>query len=381
MKYFFTLGIHPELSISEIKAKLEQKNILYSIITRHDSFFVIETETEIDLIDILNQLGGTIKIGEVVEEVKMINQSDLLHHVKVKDDKKNSFGISGYNCENDFKRVGLGIKKELKNKGFSMRYVDSKENPLSSVIVQKEILKKDGTELCLLKSNNTFLIGKTVAVQDFQKYSHFDYDRPESDSKKGMLPPKLAQIMINLAEKNISDIIYDPFCGNGTILQQAILLGHKKVIGSDNDEAQIDKTTKNLAWLKENLKKEKVDFSEEIFQADASHESKLESKSIDFIVTEPFLGPPLKGYETEGQIRKNILQLEHLYENSFTQFNKLLRNDGVIIMIIPSFYIQEKVYHINISKLLPKNFTIIKNWQYSRENQKVIRNIYKIDKK
>jgi hypothetical protein len=41
-----------------------------------------------------------------------------------------------------------------------------------------------------------------MALQDFESYSKRDYGRPARDPRTGSLPPKLAQILINLAEPN-----------------------------------------------------------------------------------------------------------------------------------------------------------------------------------
>lgn len=50
-----------------------------------------------------------------------------------------------------------------------------------------------------------------------------------------MLPPKLAQMMINLGrdEGIIPNKIYDPFCGLGTVLIEALNMGNTQVYGSD----------------------------------------------------------------------------------------------------------------------------------------------------
>lgn len=42
----------------------------------------------------------------------------------------------------------------------------------------------------------------------------------------GMMPPKIAQIMINMATEGDSDMaIWDPFCGLGTTLIEALHSG------------------------------------------------------------------------------------------------------------------------------------------------------------
>jgi len=82
-----------------------------------------------------------------------------------------------------------------------------------------------------------------------------------------MLPPKLAQIIINLAHPghppkftaehaddrptaaSLSGLL-DPFCGTGVLLQEAFLMGFT-VIGSDIEQGMIDYTAENLRWLRQ----------------------------------------------------------------------------------------------------------------------------------
>jgi len=42
----------------------------------------------------------------------------------------------------------------------------------------------------------------------------------------GMLPPKLAQMMINLS---LGNTIYDPFVGLGTVLIESVHMGNNRV--------------------------------------------------------------------------------------------------------------------------------------------------------
>lgn len=64
---------------------------------------------------------------------------------------------------------------------------------------------------------------RTSFVQDIESYTARDQARPMRDARVGMLPPKLAQIIINLALSN-NDIteVLDPFCGTGVVLQEGI---------------------------------------------------------------------------------------------------------------------------------------------------------------
>ncbi|NIP32855.1 hypothetical protein GWN26_09370, partial [Candidatus Saccharibacteria bacterium] len=221
--YFFILGRNTTLSISEIESVLE-KNIASRIMGT--GFYIIESKDELDLNELQQTLGGTIKIGEIVLE----SEKEITNYLKKNaGDKKLRFGINLYGC--DLKP--MQIKKQLKDAGISSRLVESKEKTLSSVITQKEILNKDGIELNCFKADNKIFIGRTRTCQPFEEFSYRDWQRPAKDQASGMLPPKIAKIMINLAQADRNELLLDPFCGSGTILMEAALMGHNILIGSD----------------------------------------------------------------------------------------------------------------------------------------------------
>jgi len=149
--------------------------------------------------ELIKRLGGTVKIVEVLPE-----------DVKLSDIIKGDFGISDLTGKIDIGKLCKSIKEET-----GKRFVlPTKASILSSVVVKKqkltEIVIGDGWQ------------GKTVAVQDFEDWGKRDYGRPEAEGHIGMLPPKVARMMVNLAQVNY---ILDPFCGTGTILMEALTLG------------------------------------------------------------------------------------------------------------------------------------------------------------
>lgn len=63
----------------------------------------------------------------------------------------------------------------------------------------------------------------------------------------GMMPPKIAQIMINLASQGDRNILlWDPFCGLGTTLIEAFHSGFLKLYGSDLEKNMTEVTKKNM---------------------------------------------------------------------------------------------------------------------------------------
>ncbi len=369
MKYFLALGNHPELSKAEISAVLYQKKIIFSEVFSHDSILIIDTPKIIEP-DFLDILGGTIKLGEILTTMdQSVDLTEILFKQLKVADKKLFFGISYYNKKYyNVNKLGFELKEKLKQQGVSSRFVTGQENPLSSVIVKKNKLVSDhGQELILIFDDKKQIhLGKTSAVQDFQKYSKFDFGRPGRDDFSGMLPPKVAQIMINLAGVNNKQTILDPFCGSGTILQMAGLMGYQSLLGSDISEKAIRDTQKNFVWLD-------LPLTPKITQCSATdlHEC-LPPQSVDAIITEPYLGHPLKGNESPKFLEKSIAELSNLYNQSLNEFKKILKPNGTIIMIIPEFIIRGKSYHCTINEKPEKT------WRYAREGQRVIRHIWKI---
>jgi len=380
MKYFFTLGNHPELSIAEIKSLFSKQKMTYQSVLETEEVFIFETEEKIEP-TIIDLLGGAIRFGEVFDFA--IDPQDIYAKtIKVlPEDSKIYFGVSFYNKEKfKSKDLGFKIKEKISSNSRSCRFVTSKENPLSSVIVKKNrLVTARGFELNVMFDNNNIYLGRTLSVQDFRKYSQIDFGRPGRDDVSGMLPPKVAQVMVNLTEKSDKSVILDPFCGSGTVLQMAAMNGYKKLLASDNSEKAVRDTEENNEWLQDKFE---LSYSLKTTMTPVEELSKsVKGKTIDAVVTEPYMGPALRGNESPETIRQTIDELTQLYKKAFDEFTKVMKPDGVIIFVFPEYVIKEKHFHFDIENIIPRTFKVKGHWQYSRENQKVIRNIYKITTK
>jgi len=373
--FFFILGSHPELSKSEIQSKLKQLKILSEIIAESDKFLILKTDKEFEPNLLIKQLAGTIKIGKIVSELKQINAAELINFIPAKE--KMIFGISPYGLNLNIDKLGLAMKKILKQNGHKARFVTSKESTLSSVIVQKELLGK-GIELALLQTNETTFIGETLCVQPFELFSRLDYGRPNRDLESGMLPLKLAQMMINLSGMNLNGIILDPFCGSGTILQQAVFLGYKNVTGTDASKKALDDSKQNLAWFKNEFG---LNTNVSLHEINVEKISDVvKHNSIDAIITEPWLGPPLKGSERPAEMQNIIKQLETRYFAALTSIEKVLKPLGILVIIVPEFIIRGTTYKTRIEEYFKNRFEHTGHWVYARDDQMVKRHIYRLRK-
>lgn len=393
MKYFFVLGTNAALSVAELAAVLGLKN---SRLLAAD-FLLWETDLNINLERLMSLLGGTIKIGLIKKELSWSGEDKLepviqdLISVKRASlgEGKFSFGFSDYG-KYQFKKnpLGLNLKKHLQAEGISTRFVTSREKTLSSVVVEQNKLLRRGSEFVLIKDGEKVFIGETLAVQPFKDLSRRDYGRPARDDKSGMLPPKLAQIMINLAQiENMDAPIVDPFCGSGTILSEAMLAGYKNLFGSDLSPKAVDDTYKNISWIKELYKLEGV--KNKLVVKNVVNLSKfIKADYAEAVITEPFLGPQ------RGQInfQSVIADLENLYTEAIRQFRIILKPGGRVVMIWPLFYghkpIKPEYVGFKIINMIPDelaNSEFIKKNQrptiiYGRPGQKVYREIVVLEK-
>ncbi|MBN1325972.1 methyltransferase domain-containing protein [Candidatus Falkowbacteria bacterium] len=352
MQYFFILGKNPILSKAEIEAVFALQDIRFKITDYSNNILIIETEKEFDVNWLNNRLGGTVKIGKILGKVETLeNFEDKFFNLVKFGEGKVYFGFSLYNLglktplkqlSRKLEPVAMEIKRKLREeKNINSRWVTSRDLELSSVIVKKNKLLENGAEICFFAKDSEIIIGQTLAVQLFEEFGARDYARPSRDDVSGMLPPKLARMMVNLAQVKQDALLLDPFCGSGTILQEALLLGYKNIIGCDISNKAVSDTEKNIQWLasKYNLNIEHV----EIFKHDVkSINKKIEPESIDAIITEPYLGPAIKGSEGNKQIDLIIKELDNLYLAAFNQFKIILKTGGKIIIVFPIFQIRNQ---------------------------------------
>lgn len=382
--YFFVLGNNPSLSWAELQSLFPAGRWL-----RYDSVAVAELD-DFNARDLIAVLGGTIKIGEVVNDFNLANRSALAAVIKktiIASAQKESwsgkynFGFSSYHRKipGDFFKLGLAVKKELKALNIPSRLVTSKDQILSSVIVEQNKLISSGLEICLFGSPSRVLVGRTLAVQPFKDLAKRDFGRPSRDDFSGLIPPKLAQIMLNLARADDKDFssrgFLDPFCGSGTILMEAALMGFKNIIGSDLSDRAVLDSRKNMAWVKETISNNQADFNLDIFQSDVLKlKDRLEDNSLDYIVGEPYLGPA-RGFNDLGRIKA---ELEELYTQALSVLLKLLTKRGRIVMVWPQFKTVRQTWAV-----IPATdgFDFKSAGLYGRSGQKVWRDIVVLSKK
>ena len=189
---------------------------------------------------------------------------------------------------------------------------------------------------------NRLVVGLTTHVQNADAWSLRDYGRPFRDAKTGMLPPKLARMMVNLAvgkEQRAKSSLFDPFCGGGTALMEAaLMLPSTTLVGSDIDAKQVEGSKRNFEWLAEQhlLSKERVE-DIRLLVSPAQEIGKHVHEPFDAIVTEGYLGEPLHGQEPKAFLLQNKESVERVWEESLPVLSGLMKPGARLVCVWPEY--------------------------------------------
>lgn len=314
MKSLLILGRQPALGLAELESlygaeKLEPLGSQAVIVDVDPCLLAFD------------RLGGSVKFCKLLTTLDTTDwkqiEKFLLQaspgHSQTMPEGKMQLGLSLYGFSESVKRIestGLSLKKAIRKTGRPVRLIPNKAAELNSAqVLHNHLTGPNGWELVFVRDDRRTVVAQTVKVQDIDSYTRRDRERPRRDTKVGMLPPKLAQILINLAAgqlpedklQSICDIpagepvplpilnrtVLDPFCGTGVVLQEAMLMGYS-AYGTDIEPRMVDYTRENADWLAEHFPV-------------AGHGSHFEtgdatrfgwSQEFDFVASEAYLGRP-----------------------------------------------------------------------------------------
>lgn len=368
--YFALLGNSPILSDAEITAlhvSCEPTDL--------EQLIKLDFENDQQAADFLEKTGGVVKILKQIAELDTLEKETVLAALveAFKSEKKVTFALSQIGRGSSMPVSAQELKKALKDQNISARYLNSSGDQLSAAVL---LHQPDTTELMLVNLENSYLLLETVAIQNIDAWTTRDRKKPYADRKKGMLPPKVARIMVNLGLENTQEqpTLYDPFCGTGTVLLEAGLR-NCQVIGSDIDKEAVTGTQTNLDWFNQeyNLESDFKVFHQDVTQAI----NQLSPQSVDLIVTEPFLGKPRPQPHKVPDIFKG---LEKLYIGAFKRWTQILKDGAQVVIVFPKVTIGKKTYTLDslIDKLEKIGYTTtLGPLPYSREQATVKRQIYR----
>lgn len=387
---FAVLGTSDAISRVELEEVIGKSSVLAS-----QDVALFESEDSCN--DLQQRLGGTQKLGEIIGLVHSGSEKELVSKMleeisKHTFDAKIRIGMSVYNI-NDLQlrdrlfkasyRLQMDLKRALKEEEKSVRIVTSKHPTLHSAAIKKNKLIEKGVEFVLITTQKGVYLGSTKTIQDLDEWSYRDMKRPWRNAKQGMLPPKLARMMVNLSgvTPSTDHVLLDPFCGSGTTLMEAGIVGFS-IKGSDINEQAIHDTRLNLEWVKQ---KGFVEVEPELFTSSADNmHHLLTNNSIDLIVTEPFLGAPRKGNEGARDVAKAVEDLERLYTRCFRSLYEVLKPGGRLVISNPVHFVGRETLEPKTIEILNgigfKQVSFSKDLLYKRDGQYVGRHMLRFEK-
>ena len=382
MKYLAVLGRQPEISIAEIEAQCLAGPVATFSPTVLGSRLRAAGVSQVappayfefisDIGPKIDRFGGVLKLAIELEKKPLEFLQEL-------PEGKITIGVSDYS-KNASRRTAameaLKLKKILVRHGRSVRVVENKEAALSTATsLHNGLSGKNERKVELIKVNNDWY--KVIGVQDIDAYAKRDQARPARDAKVGMLPPKLAQILINLCGPLPEGAtVLDPFCGTGVVLQEALLMGYR-AYGTDISERMVEYSDKNLKHF---------DFKNyEVGVGDAT--SFHWNQPIDAVACEGYLGKPFTKILSEMELKEQKQECGAIVLGFLKNLADQVKASAPVTIAVPAWLRENKTYErLDILDLIDKLGYNVENKSregllYHRDNQVVARDIIILRKK
>ncbi|HET9721656.1 MAG TPA: hypothetical protein VFP32_01350 [Candidatus Saccharimonadales bacterium] len=298
-----------------------------------------------------SQLGGTVKVARLLATLAYSDWPKLSKylvenippHAKHLPEGKFTLGLSVYNLSVPVGKIGqtmLEIKKIVRRAGRPVRVVPNNQSALNSAqVLHNKLTHKGAWELLFVGAGNQTYLAQTLFVQDIEAYGSRDQGRPARDARIGMLPPKLAQIIVNLAVGspiNIEDRtrvrVLDPFCGTGVMLQEALLMGYS-VLGTDIEPRMVEYSRRNMKWLFE--KYPSLEGQVDIEPADAT---KYQWPGFSTIASEVFLGRPLAKLPPPAELKQIISDANTITKKFLQNLAPQVKSGRRICLAVPAWH-------------------------------------------
>lgn len=349
------------------------------------------------------RLGGSLKAGRVVLELpggnwRRISTAIVEHYLKAwqATEHKLTLGISAYGLDvttRDVQGTGIILKKKLRAHDVSVRLIPNQTIALSTATSHHNKLGSNPhrVELLVIRgASGRIIIAESIGSQNITTLAARDQARPHTDAFVGMLPPKLARMLVNMAatastptrmtavtagesapaplfegdvptkasqapradvsspverplrkdgdgadehsSRPAAKTLLDPFCGTGVVLQEALLLGYN-AHGTDLSEKMVDYSQKNLAWLTSKFHISHANY--EIAQGDAmTHTWPL---PIDAVVTETYLGQPFSAPPSPAKLTEVRGNCDHIISEFMKNLATQIATGTPLCIAVPAW--------------------------------------------
>ncbi|UCB61151.1 MAG: N-6 DNA methylase [Candidatus Bathyarchaeota archaeon] len=287
--FFLLSGEHKTLPFAELKAILDTGKIVYEELQTLPQ--VLRLDTQVGAVEIIERKAALTRV--CCQELFCCHASS-----------KQIMGSAQSTCLDNLLRPQESFAVRIRRVGDAARNLASMdlERKIGKLILGKANraivdLEQPQKPFFGVITENSFVFGLKLAEIS---PAPFTRRRPKKRAffHPSAMPAKLARCMVNLVQPRSGDLLLDPFCGTGSFLIEAGLIGCR-VLGFDAKKSMVKGALKNLKFFNVGY--------EGVAAADAKH---LPLTRADCIVTDPPYGRSAStmGYSTE-QVIKDFLQM------------------------------------------------------------------------
>ncbi|MGY5875609.1 MAG: DNA methyltransferase [Candidatus Thorarchaeota archaeon] len=398
--YVFVLGKNWILSLAELLVVLDNLGLKFSLKDHSRNTAIVSIQDKLsqgDIVDLQEVLGGCFKIGKMVATYKreivegafpfkggirkadreFLQQCSWIKSVwRDPTGRRIKFAVSTYPMVEevttiDLKRFTLGMDQWIKEKllaggarkaAYHAYSEPDKRNPTRpntalwpQAIARHGLLKPPNSEILAALAEKTLYLARTIVVYDSMLQQYRDESRPYISSEIST-SPKICRTLLNMAGAKRGDTVLDPFCGTGTVLMEAAILG-MNCIGIDVEGNAVQGARSNLKWLGKDLD-QFIDFK--IIKGDARHASELIDGQVDAVAFEPHLGPVHLKRPVKKDVQATIKELTGLYRDVLTGLVDVLRENGRVGMTIPVINSDDGIVSIDLKQMTERTgFSVV----------------------
>jgi len=289
--FFLLSGEHETLPAAELKAILEAEGYNYEVLETLDQ--VLRVEADINCVEAVKRRAALTRLcgleiftckAELSDAVKALHSTSIGEFLE----SCESFAVRIKHVKSHAREVdGMALERQLG---------EIILNEVENVRVNLQNPQKTFTGIL---TDDKLIFGLKLA--DMPPKPFMDR-RPKKKPffHPSAMPPKVARCMVNLAKPKADDLVFDPFCGTGSILIEAALIGCR-VIGVDIQRRMARGSLKNFTYF--------GIIPEGLIVADAKNPP---VKAVDAVVADPPYGRSATTFKrATKQIVEECLRAAH----------------------------------------------------------------------
>lgn len=346
---FLTTLVYGQLSVLELASLQQSSQIDFKLLAHSDLTALMECDVKAAT-SLIGRLGGSYKI------VKLCGTSveNVFESLPLPDDPKFAWTISSYGAPSELlEDTRESVRSFLKVKSLGKsRYIlpdffqkgaasdnSSHVRELKLKDLRDKVVRpassRTGFDIVVAANliQDKYLFGYTVDTSDHAGFEKRDFSRSYQNPTT-TIGPRLARVLVNLAMKRKHGSLLDPFCGLGTILQEALVLGYD-VCGVDISASKLERCKTNLNWLRSNSgispKLRQV-----MIRGDASRLRKENLPKIEGVATEPILLPIFVNNPSSQEGSNAIGKTMRIYRETFESLHSLLEVGTRVAFVAPA---------------------------------------------